>query len=74
MKKELVWLLYPDHKPKDCGKCLVELSYQGSLGLNKYLWLCNWNCIDNKWEDFAGCDDIKQGASVSRFIEDKYLW
>lgn len=70
----LHWKSYPENRPSDCGKCLVELHYQSDLGLNKYLWLVNWNCINSTWEDFAGCDDIQKGAIVRRFIEDKNLW
>ena len=70
----LNWEKYPQNKPKNCGKCLVELQEQKSLGLCNWLWLVNWNYIDNKWKDFAGENDIKHGAIVKSFIEDKYLW
>jgi hypothetical protein len=70
----LNWKPYPKHKPVDCGKCLVELWYQHDLGLQKYLWFVNWNCLDEVWEDFSGSDDIKKGAVVKKFVEDKFLW
>ena len=44
----LNWKKYPQNKPKNCGKCLIKLQEPGSLGLWKWLWFANWNCIDNK--------------------------
>ena len=62
------WQNFPEKLPKDVGRCLVELCQINDLGKTEFLWFCWWN--GESFDDYAGCNDLKKGSKVIRFIEE----
>lgn len=70
MNNSELWNKYPENKPTKDGTCIVILYFQNDLGLSKYTWCVDWNEDQQRFRDFAGCNDIKKGAQVKYFMEE----